>query len=80
MSLFNRTPYMCGMGMPPRIGGFRIFLLILGVVLGLYFLNLAFLWVKIPALTTTLVKPFNILAGVVLIILGIMSVIRPRIY
>jgi hypothetical protein len=78
MGLFNRNPYMGGMGVPPRTGGIKVFLLILGVALGLYFLNLTFLWIKIPALPVAMVKPFNAITGILLIILGIMSVVRPR--
>ena len=78
MGLSNRNPYMGGMGVPPRTSGLKIFLLILGIALGLYFLNLTFLWVKVPALPVSMVKPFNVLTGILLIILGIMSVVRPR--
>ena len=60
MGLFNRNPYMGGMGVPPRTSGLKIFLLILGIALGLYFLNLTFLWVKVPALPVAVVKPLNV--------------------
>ena len=79
MSLFNSNPYMGGMGVQ-RTGGLRIFLLILGVALGIYFLNLSFLWIKVPVLPVAMVKPFNVLAGVVFILLGVMNVIRQRYY
>ena len=80
MGLFNRTPYMGGMGMPPRTSGLKIFLLILGVALGIYFLNLTFLWIKIPALPVAMVKLFNVFVGVLLIVLGAAGIINPRYY
>ena len=78
MGLFNNNPYAGGFGVPQRGGGIRFLLLILGVVLGLYYMNLAFLWIKIPVLATGVVKPFNVFTGIVLIILGILSVVRRR--
>ena len=78
MALFNRGPYPGGI--PGRRSGFRTLLLILGIVFGLYFLNLAFLWVKIPALGASTLKLFNIITGIILVVLGIMSAVRPRMY
>jgi len=81
MPLFNRNPYPMGgpMGMPMRRrNGLRIFLLILGIVFGAYFLNLAFLQVKLPAMSVATLKYFNIVTGILLVILGLTTVIRPR--
>ena len=75
MGLFGQNPYMVTYS---RGGGLRIFLLILGIALGLYYMNLAFLWIKIPALATGIAKYFNIFTGIVLIVLGVMVMIRRR--
>ena len=85
MGLFNRAPYPGGYGggygAPMRRGsGLRKLLLILGIIFGLYFLNIAFLWVKIPAISVSTLKFFNIVTGILLIILGLTAVIRPRPY
>ena len=81
MGLFNRTPYMGGMGAPMGRGrGLRGFLLVLAIAFGLYFLNLAFLWVKIPSIAAGVGKYINIFTGFLLILLGLMTVIRPRYY
>ena len=79
MPLFNRSPYVGGYG-TGRGQGFRIFLLILGIVFGLYFLNFSFAWVKIPALGASALKVFNTVTGVLLIILGLATIMRPRYY
>ena len=76
MGLFSRAPYPGAY--PPRGSRLRPLLLILGVALGLYFLNLSFLWIKIPAMATGTVKYFNIFTGILLIVLGIMSIIKRR--
>ena len=80
MSLFNRNQMAPGAyGMPVRRGvGFRGILLALGVILGLYFLNLAFLWVKVPSVPVLTIKHLNIFAGVLLILLGFMAVTRRK--
>jgi hypothetical protein len=66
-------------GMPIRRGpGFRGVLLVLGIVLGLYFLNLAFLWVKVPSVPVLTIKHLNIFAGVLFILLGFMAVTRRK--
>jgi hypothetical protein len=83
MPLFNRHPYPggYGMGMPMRRrAGFRGVLFVVAVVLGLYFLNMAFLWVKVPVLTAANLKVFNIIIGIFLIIMGLTAMIRPRMY
>lgn len=81
MGLFssNPNPYPGGMPMPVRRrSGLRTFLLVLGIILGLYFLNMAFLWVKLPVFSDSILKVINIATGVLLIILGLMTVIRQK--
>ena len=79
MGLFGRPAYHPAQGVPMRRGiSLRTTLMVLGIILGLYFLNLAFLWVKIPAVATSFVKPFNVIVGVLIILLGLMTFIRPR--
>ena len=81
MPLFNRNPYPGAYGSPMRRrSGLKTLLLILGIVFGLYFLNLAFLWVKLPVMSAPALKIFNTVTGVLLIILGLTTIIRPRYY
>ncbi|VVB80018.1 Uncharacterised protein [uncultured archaeon] len=85
MSFFNRGPPAYGGGyggMPPRRSGSgRTILLILGVIFGLYFLNLSFQWIKISESVSTALGPyFNGVVGVLLIVLGLMAGIKPRVY
>jgi len=79
MGLFNRSPYP--MGMPVRRRSpIRTILLVLGIAFGLYFLNMAFLWVKLPVISVKFLKIFNVLTGILLIILGLTTIIRSRPY
>ena len=82
MGLFNRNQYPAYGGMMPMRRGLRLrsLLLFLAIVFGLYFLNVAFLWIKIPAMGVTALKIFNIVTGALLIILGLTTVIRQRHY
>ena len=79
MALFNRNPYPMGMPVRRR-SGLKTLLLILGIVFGLYFLNMAFLWVKLPVMGAATLKIFNVVTGILLIILGLTALIRPRPY
>lgn len=76
MALFNRYP--AGMGAMPRRSGLRTLLMVLGIAFGLYFLNMAFLWIKIPVMSVSVLKIFNIVTGALLVLLGVMTVVRPR--
>lgn len=85
MGFFNRAPAYgggYGGGMPPRRSGSgRTILLVLGVIFGLYFLNLSFQWIKISESVSTALGPyFNGIVGILLIVLGLMAGIKPRTY
>lgn len=85
MGFFSRAPQYgggYGGGMPRRRGGGgRTILLILGVIFGLYFLNLSFKWINISDTISTAMSPyFNGVVGVLLIVLGLVAGIKPRQY
>jgi len=77
MGLFNRHAYPAGAHMQRR-SGVKTLLLVLGVVFGLYFLNMAFLWIKLPVISATTLRLINIVTGILLIIFGLMTLVRPR--
>jgi cytochrome c biogenesis protein CcdA len=83
MGILNRNPYPAGMyGMPrQRSNGARTFFLILGILFGLYFLNLSFGWIALPEnFFGGVEKYINAIAGIIMIALGVMVAIRPRPY
>lgn len=85
MGFFNRgqPAYPGGYGgmAPRRGGGGRTILLILGVIFGLYFLNLSFQWIAISESVSNALGPyFNAVVGVLLVILGLAAGIKPRSY
>jgi|GEM_PF-6441640 len=79
MAFFNRPMYP-GM-MPRRRGaGLKNILLILGLLFGVYYLNLSFGWIAVSESISSFSNIINALTGVLLIILGLMSTIQPRHY
>ena len=58
-------------------GDFRGISFIVGLVLGIYLLNSAFSWVVIPNAFEKITPVLDGIAGAVLILFGITSILRP---
>lgn len=85
MGLLRRGPVYpqhAGMGMMPRRRGLGIknVFLVLGILFGLYYLNLSFQWVSIPESISSFQNILNAITGILLVVLGVMAAMKPRIY
>ena len=69
-------------GMMPRRrgGGLKNVLLIIGLLFGVYYLNLSFGWIVVSESISSFSNIINALTGVLLIIMGLMLTIPPRHY
>ncbi len=68
--------------MVPRrrgVGAKNIFL-VLGIFFGLYYLNLSFQWIVIPEGLASFQSIINAVTGILLIVLGLMAAMKPRLY